>query len=93
MYVCIVCSYMHSMLGTTIVASRKKQMGASQRRKKGKGIGATQFIDLCQEEYWTAAGVGFTAPADMRITKPNLSAHMYFRKELADVLWRKDHFT
>ena len=47
-------------------------------------FGGMQFNDLCQEKYWTAAGLGCKASADTHTTAVNLGAHMYARKEFAD---------
>ena len=51
---------------------------------KANQLGGTQFIDLCQEEYRTAAGQGCTASADMQSTPLNLDAHRSAREKLAD---------
>ena len=48
-------------------------------------LGGTQFIDLRQEEDWTAAGLGFKASCDMAL---NLGAHMYAGDKFADAIDR-----
>ena len=45
---------------------------------------SAQFSDLCQEEYWTAAGLGFKTSADRHAATLNNGAHMYVRDDPND---------
>ena len=45
---------------------------------------STQFSDLCQEEYWTAAGLGFKTSADRHAATLNIGDHMNVRDDPND---------
>jgi len=57
----------------------------AEHNSKGESLqlGLNQFTDLSQEEYRTAAGLGFKASADRHAAAPNLGVHMYAGEELA----------
>jgi hypothetical protein len=45
-------------------------------------LGEMQFNNICQERYWTAAGLVNNTPADRQATTPSFAAHMHVRDDL-----------